>query len=361
MEEKTNQSGEFGINNMKGGEINHSKIAGVIGENVTINNYSQSNLSSIESKKKEAFAAEEAKNFKSAKELWHIILVATGGLDKDATNAFQRLGAQTQQEYINLLDEEITNLRKNLADNQQQLGLERQEVECKIKLLEEKLKQALEKSPEKASVKEVKLESARGIDYTKLEYLLATKDFLKADEETEFLIHKVLGKEIGDKLREDINSFPCEDLRTIDQLWLKYSNERFGFSVQKQIFKELGGFQVFEEANGFLDKNEKMKKETWENFESRVGWRQYLKKRKGRLFGLLGIQEKWVYELTDWESLNFATTAPLGHLPAKISRNKEYEIHYYGDKYGPPGSKHIVIENIYIGVNIYFILTNCGL
>ncbi len=33
----------------------------------------------------------------------------------------------------------------------------------------------------------------------------------------------------------------CEDLRTIDQLWVKYSNGRFGFSVQKRIWHSIGG------------------------------------------------------------------------------------------------------------------------
>ena len=35
--------------------------------------------------------------------------------------------------------------------------------------------------------------------------------------------------------------FPCEDLRTIDQLWVKYSNRHFGFCVQKHIYQSLGG------------------------------------------------------------------------------------------------------------------------
>ena len=38
-----------------------------------------------------------------------------------------------------------------------------------------------------------------------------------------------------------IDNFPCEDLRTIDQLWVKYSDGRFGFSVQKRIYQNLGG------------------------------------------------------------------------------------------------------------------------
>lgn len=33
----------------------------------------------------------------------------------------------------------------------------------------------------------------------------------------------------------------CETLRTIDQLWVKYSNGKFGFSIQKQIWLDCGG------------------------------------------------------------------------------------------------------------------------
>ena len=38
-----------------------------------------------------------------------------------------------------------------------------------------------------------------------------------------------------------IEKFTCTDLRTIDQLWIKYSNGRFGFSVQKRIWESVGG------------------------------------------------------------------------------------------------------------------------
>ncbi len=40
---------------------------------------------------------------------------------------------------------------------------------------------------------------------------------------------------------DDCKNFPREELQIIDQLWLKYSDNKFGFSVQKQIYLELGG------------------------------------------------------------------------------------------------------------------------
>jgi hypothetical protein len=43
-------------------------------------------------------------------------------------------------------------------------------------------------------------------------------------------------------LREkDIKAFPSKDLVTINKLWLSGSDGRFGFSVQKEIWMELGG------------------------------------------------------------------------------------------------------------------------
>jgi eukaryotic-like serine/threonine-protein kinase len=58
-----------------------------------------------------------------------------------------------------------------------------------------------------------------------------------------------------------IDNFPCVDLRTIDQLWVKYSNGRFGFSVQKRIYQSLGGTRQYD-------------KKIWEAFGDKVGWRK---------------------------------------------------------------------------------------
>ena len=41
--------------------------------------------------------------------------------------------------------------------------------------------------------------------------------------------------------QEQLLIFPQEDLIKIDQLWLKYSNHKFGFSIQKQIWLDCGG------------------------------------------------------------------------------------------------------------------------
>jgi len=89
---------------------------------------------------------------------------------------------------------------------------------------------------------------------------------------------------------EDIENFPCEDLRTIDQLWVYYSQGRFGFSVQKQIYQALGGTRR-------LHKTREYERQLWKAFGEKVGW----KEKDG----------KWLY----YQDLTFNTSAKRGHLP----------------------------------------------
>ncbi|MBW4599845.1 MAG: GUN4 domain-containing protein [Calothrix sp. FI2-JRJ7] len=141
------------------------------------------------------------------------------------------------------------------------------------------------------------LSSARNVDYTRLRDLLKAQQWREADNETLTVMLKASGRETKGWLNiESIRNFPCTDLRTIDKLWVKYSNGRFGFSVQKQIYLEVGGI---------LDG--KYREEAWEKYKNRVGWR--IEKRIGWL-------TNWVMgeRLEDY-ALTFDTTAPGGHLP----------------------------------------------
>jgi eukaryotic-like serine/threonine-protein kinase len=88
----------------------------------------------------------------------------------------------------------------------------------------------------------VQLKSAMGVDYTRLRDLLAAGKWQEADEKTLKVMLKAARREKeGYFTYESIENFPCDDLRTIDQLWVKYSQGRFGFSVQKKIWLEVGG------------------------------------------------------------------------------------------------------------------------
>jgi hypothetical protein len=86
------------------------------------------------------------------------------------------------------------------------------------------------------------LSSEVGVDYRKLRDFLKAGKWQEADRETVVVICQAANREEEGLLRiEDIEKFPCTDLRTIDRLWVKYSNGRFGFSVQKRIWESVGG------------------------------------------------------------------------------------------------------------------------
>jgi serine/threonine protein kinase len=106
----------------------------------------------------------------------------------------------------------------------------------------------------------VSIQSAKGIDYRELELLLETKQWRKSDELTAQLMLKVANREKEGWLDEDsIKTFPREDLRTIDQLWVHYSGGKFGFSVQKKLWLKCGGkigqydYEIFKKLGAKLD------------------------------------------------------------------------------------------------------------
>jgi len=95
--------------------------------------------------------------------------------------------------------------------------------------------------------------------YEKLLNYLASASWREADQETYRLMITTVGKEDGQWFDPaDLENFPCEDLQTLDQLWVKYSNGKWGFSVQKQIWQECGSP---------MDYND-----DWKKFCDRVGW-----------------------------------------------------------------------------------------
>jgi uncharacterized caspase-like protein len=103
------------------------------------------------------------------------------------------------------------------------------------------------------------LSSEKGIDYTQLRDLLKAQKWKEADTETYQRMLQAVGRKDGDWIRaEELKTFPCADLKTIDRLWVKYSNGHFGFSVQKQIWQECGS----PTSPG----------KDWDRFCVRVGW-----------------------------------------------------------------------------------------
>ncbi|WP_017653936.1 GUN4 domain-containing protein [Fortiea contorta] len=134
------------------------------------------------------------------------------------------------------------------------------------------------------------LHSEQHIDYTNLRDLLAAGKWQAADRQTLALMLKVAGRTHAGWLDiESINNFPSVDLGIIDQLWLKYSHGRCGFSIQKSIWESIGG-----DADADY--------QTWCEFGDRIGWRQH---------------HRWLF----YSDLNFSATPPLGHFPAAASVN----------------------------------------
>jgi hypothetical protein len=157
--------------------------------------------------------------------------------------------------------------RQRAAERRKREEAERRQRE---KMVEERRKrEEAERREEEQKAKkqrqvenEISLASARGVDYRKLRDLLAAGRWKEADLETERAMLKVARRESEGWLRsEDVENFSCQDLRTIDKLWVKYSNGNFGFSVQKQIYQSVGGTKEYDE-------------EVFKEFGDKVGWRK---------------------------------------------------------------------------------------
>ncbi|MEH2458323.1 serine/threonine-protein kinase [Nostoc sp.] len=165
---------------------------------------------------------------------------------------------------------------------------------------------------------ELILASNVGVDYQNLKNLLKAGKWKAANQETTRVMLKVAKREEQGWLNyKSIQNFPCTDLRTIDQLWVKYSNGHFGFSVQKRIWLKCGG---------------KVDYETECRLGERVGW----------------YRQETLYYI---DKYNFSLSAPQGHLPSYghllISISHEIQT---------------ILENeLYSGSSLASRLVNCNL
>lgn len=129
------------------------------------------------------------------------------------------------------------------------------------------------------------------VNYTQLENLLKSERWREADAETRNVMLKVANREQEGFLDiQSIGQFPCEELRKINQLWLKYSQGKFGFSVQESIWKSVGG-------------SSNPDNEIYNSFGDRVGWR---------------VNQRWLKS----DQYNFTNNAPSGHLPLMFNEKK---------------------------------------
>jgi hypothetical protein len=130
---------------------------------------------------------------------------------------------------------------------------------------------------------ETLLQSAR------LEHLLTIGSWKDADLETKRLLLEIAGRErAGWLLVEDVKSISPQALAAIDRLWVKYSNGRFGFSVQRDIWHQLGCKSADNMQIQTISENK---------FGECVRWR---------------VGSRW---LSQWDDFNDDLQAPPGSLP----------------------------------------------
>jgi|GEM_PF-2053979 len=119
-----------------------------------------------------------------------------------------------------------------------------------------------------------------GIDYRKLQELLAEQKWKEADKETYSTMLKICEREGEGWLDNgEIKRFPRHDLYIINKLWVQYSEGKFGFSVQQRIWQA---------------------KKNCNHFAYKVGWLANL------------ANSEWI----KYEEYIFSLDAPKGHFPS---------------------------------------------
>ena len=206
---------------------------------------------------------------------------------------------QSMQQWLQLLPQEAQRQRQERAIEQPILDRKKPKYQ-KQQLTPTLLSKSLDQIDN--------LSSERGVDYTNLRDLLASGQWKDADKETLAVMLKAAKKQKIAYLNngyldiESIEKFPCTDLGTIDQLWVKYSYGRFGFSVQKRIWESVGG------------KPGKEDYEIFKKFGDRVRWLKWESKWLG-----LKKEEQWL----SYSEITFTLNAPQGHLPLGWDRSVE--------------------------------------
>jgi GUN4-like/Caspase domain len=253
------------------------------------------NLQDIDILKINACQAEAYRDFELAEYLWLQVNLATSGLDREARTAIPRIAelrARKSQQATNYADassvlERTWNETKNTEMLSKSISVIAEATQIEI------ITKEIPEIPSSISLRDIhQLTDKLGVPnsqqvtkYEKLGDLLIAGKWKEADQETLSLMLKAVDREKQGWLAvESINNFPNTDLATIDQLWVKHSNGRFGFSVQKCIWESIVS-------------QHKIDYQTWSEFGDRLGWR---------------ANNNWLF----YNDLNFSINAPLGQFPA---------------------------------------------
>ncbi|MEA5462981.1 caspase, EACC1-associated type [Leptothoe sp. PORK10 BA2] len=182
------------------------------------------------------------------------------------------------------------------VERQQQLG----EIKNQQKMQEERQHQGRESINKQLGDDDLRSENFGDGYYFKLRGLLAIKDWKAADQETANRMNELIDLRQGGFMgraiptREKIEEFPCLDLRNINNLWLKYSEGRFGFSVQQKIWEKCGSPTKYNTD--------------WEKFGEAVGWKDTR--------GLVGLNAWYIYDNLNFDEKPYAALP--GHFPAAV-------------------------------------------
>ncbi len=124
-------------------------------------------------------------------------------------------------------------------------------------------------------------------EFKHLETLLQRHDWKKADEETARIICKISNREKeGNLSGSDILNFSDQITKTIGILWEVYSEQKFGYKAQLEIYQHMGGTKDLTEEN----------RKNWQKFLDIIEW-----SKNGKRYNHQEIQ--------------FSLSAPKGHLP----------------------------------------------
>ncbi|MBD2577641.1 GUN4 domain-containing protein [Oscillatoria sp. FACHB-1406] len=109
-----------------------------------------------------------------------------------------------------------------------------------------------------------------GLNYSQLSLFLSHKNFKKADRETaEKILQAVNKQKFGMLESKDIKNFPCQDLRTLNNLWLHHSQGKFGFTVQQQLYAS-----IHNELQQQSPRNPYLNSDSFDRFAERVEWKR---------------------------------------------------------------------------------------
>ena len=146
------------------------------------------------------------------------------------------------------------------------------------------------------------LSSITGIDYTPLKESLSNQKWQQADRQTLELITRIIDTAKRQNRQafitvNDIADYACSDMYTIDSLWQEYTDNKFGFTPQQEIWqntRQKSGFSL----------------NAWRSFATKIGWK------KGN------VDDSGGYLF--YEQLTFEPkTAPQGHLPWWFAASEE--------------------------------------